>query len=112
MNSECFVSLSTEKQSWLTKVQEIFPHSNVHTYSIASSRYLCVKHTFFTDSGSNDDENATIDEALLLSEKLIPHIPNLLVTLGEYGALMIRRNQVSRWSHFSVTLKETIALWI
>ena len=51
---------------------------------------------FTTDSGSNADETATIDEALSLSGKLTPYIPNLLVTLGEYGALMIRQDLVSR----------------
>ena len=30
----------------------------------------------------------------MLSKELLPYVPNLLVTLGEYGALMIKQTQV------------------
>ena len=48
----------------------------------------------FADSGANGTQDATINEAVTLSTPLLPHIPNLLVTLGQYGAMFIRLYKV------------------
>ena len=65
-----------------------------HIYQIYLLHLPPVIVCLLSDSGANGSQEVTIHEAVMLSKPLLPHIPNLLVTLGEYGAIFIRLYKV------------------